>query len=431
MSTDPSVTSGNGTEAIEGGGEGDVRREDDEATTAAARRKKMAAYYDLIVETRGFKDDGCTSETSIQQVDLENLILKFLYHPVGPQVKLLYPEHITFLLKSIADLPPSFQSLDASQPWLLYWSLNALDLLHSLPPTIAQNVASTLAACQHPTGGYAGGIGQLAHLAATYAATRAIGIVGGPAFAITDRKKMLEFLLRIKQPDGSFISHDDGETDIRGAYCAIATAAILNILTPALVAGTAEWIGRCQTYEGGLGGFPGNEAHGGYAYCGVAALHILGRMDVIDIPALLHWLSQRQMVFEGGFQGRTNKLVDSCYSFWQGSVFPLVASATNGAALTSDHEWLFDPIALKHYVLHCCQDMSGGLRDKPGKGRDLYHTCYALSGLSLAQYTSDENPSSALSETDYPLAPLCPEHGFSKKKVAEALRYFGTLPNPP
>ena len=30
------------------------------------------------------------------------------------------------------------------------------------------------------------------------------------------------------------------------------------------------------------------------------------------------------MPFEGGFQGRTNKLVDGCYSFWQGGAFPLV-----------------------------------------------------------------------------------------------------------
>ena len=26
---------------------------------------------------------------------------------------------------------------------------------------------------------------------------------------------------------------------------------------------------------------------------------------------------RRQVRLEGGFQGRTNKLVDSCYSFWQ------------------------------------------------------------------------------------------------------------------
>ncbi len=28
---------------------------------------------------------------------------------------------------------------------------------------------------------------------------------------------------------------------------------------------------------------------------------------------------------EGGFNGRTNKLVDGCYSFWQGGIFPLLA----------------------------------------------------------------------------------------------------------
>ncbi len=32
-----------------------------------------------------------------------------------------------------------------------------------------------------------------------------------------------------------------------------------------------------QTHEGGLGGEPGNEAHGGYTYCGLAALCILNR----------------------------------------------------------------------------------------------------------------------------------------------------------
>ena len=30
------------------------------------------------------------------------------------------------------------------------------------------------------------------------------------------------------------------------------------------------------------------------------------------------------MKLEGGFQGRTNKLVDSCYSYWQGAAFVVV-----------------------------------------------------------------------------------------------------------
>ena len=32
----------------------------------------------------------------------------------------------------------------------------------------------------------------------------------------------------------------------------------------------------------------------------------------------------RQGLIEGGFMGRTNKLVDGCYSFWQGALFPLL-----------------------------------------------------------------------------------------------------------
>lgn len=33
------------------------------------------------------------------------------------------------------------------------------------------------------------------------------------------------------------------------------------------------------------------------------------------------------MRFEGGFQGRCNKLVDGCYSFWQAGVLPLLHRA--------------------------------------------------------------------------------------------------------
>jgi len=38
----------------------------------------------------------------------------------------------------------------------------------------------------------------------------------------------------------------------------------------------------------------------------------------LDMGALLGWLARRQQDSEGGFSGRTNKLVDACYSFWQG-----------------------------------------------------------------------------------------------------------------
>ena len=81
---------------------------------------------------------------------------------------------------------------------------------------------------------------------------------------------------------------------------------------------------RCQTYEGGFGATPGNEAHGGYTFCGLAALLFMGKERLCNEDRLLRWVCNKQMKVEGGFQGRTNKLVDACYSFWQGGVFPLI-----------------------------------------------------------------------------------------------------------
>jgi protein farnesyltransferase subunit beta len=46
--------------------------------------------------------------------------------------------------------------------------------------------------------------------------------------------------------------------------------------------GTPEWIVSCQSYEGGFGGCPGMEAHGGYSFCGLAALTLLGHTKLCD-----------------------------------------------------------------------------------------------------------------------------------------------------
>lgn len=42
------------------------------------------------------------------------------------------------------------------------------------------------------------------------------------------------------------------------------------------------------------------------------------------------------MVFEGGFQGRTNKLVDGCYSFWVGALIPLIQAVEKQKIIRDD-----------------------------------------------------------------------------------------------
>merc|ERR1712151_1198932 len=91
------------------------------------------------------------------------------------------------------------------------------------------------------------------------------------AYKGADRSKTYDFLMRMKSPQGGFMMHDQGETDMRGTYCALAVASMLNILTDELIDGVPEYVRRCQTWEGGIAGEEGLEAHGGYAYCGLAA----------------------------------------------------------------------------------------------------------------------------------------------------------------
>lgn len=91
-----------------------------------------------------------------------------------------------------------------------------------------------------------------------------------------------------------------------------------------VIEGVEKSIAECQTYEGGLTNVPGAEAHGGYTFCGVAALALINKLEILNIPRLLSWLSQRQIEHLGGFNGRTNKLVDSCYSYWVGATFNII-----------------------------------------------------------------------------------------------------------
>lgn len=59
---------------------------------------------------------------------------------------------------------------------------------------------------------------------------------------------------------------------------------------------------------------------GGSTFCGVAALALMRELDSTFSPSQLEglrrWCIQRQQT---GFQGRPNKAVDTCYSFWIGA----------------------------------------------------------------------------------------------------------------
>jgi protein farnesyltransferase subunit beta len=135
-------------------------------------------------------------------------------------------------------LSSSYASLDASRPWLIYWMTHALELLDSPYKELHASCVDTLSRCQHPNGGFGGGVQQFPHTAPTYAACLALVDIGTPeALESVDRCKLYSFLWRVKDSSGGFRVQEDGEMDTRGLYTALAVASLFDILTPELARG--------------------------------------------------------------------------------------------------------------------------------------------------------------------------------------------------
>jgi protein farnesyltransferase subunit beta len=494
------------------------------------------------------------TRTSTEQRAVESNILSFYetfltINQTFDELKLNREAHIQYLQKALRGLGGGWASLDASKPWLCYWITHSLELLDApFSPELTTNLINYLNKCQNPNGGFGGGPGQLPHLAPTFAAVSTLMLLNDDrAYKIINREKMKSFLLSLKLPNGAFMMHDQGESDTRSCYCAMVVASYLNILTPDLIEGTGEWLATCQTYEGGIGGEPGVEAHAGLAFCGLAALMIINKAHLIDLNRFIKWAVSRQMTSEGGFQGRANKVVDACYSYWGGGLFPLIdrllqmktqspntnANITNNSnvevhsptqtdligdeegakktkrnlrtsaismkslrdsmksgmsiteisesgealdevtrmnsvemrdwnpnesgvvseSMDEDEEideisiaenlinmkhrsesfdqrpagWLFNQKMLQQYLLTCAQEKNGGLRDKPGKSPDYYHTCYALSGISVAQHNALGLPPSVVGKSSNLLRPTDPLYNIGPEKLIRAFEYFSQL----
>ena len=327
---------------------------------------------------------------------------------------------------------------DGGQPWFLFWNTQSLELLglenFKLDLDVKKRCISYLEQCHNAeTGGFRGAPHLMSHVASSYAAVMAIvNISNEQAYNIVDIPKMKQYLMRVKNnfkvdPEssnmfgylspteqskiddndpskyigtipGSMAIHENGEMDIRGVYCSLVCADILGILedNKEFTDGVGDFLLGCQTYEGGFSCSPFGEAHGGYTFCALASFLILSRIgdksyEQINFDKLAEWLSNRQLAELGGFNGRINKLIDSCYSYWVGASFELmdILSQKQGSEMNIDGEWLFNQEALQGYLIICCQGVQGGLRDKPTKNPDIYHTCYSLSGMSVSQSKSN------------------------------------------
>lgn len=310
--------------------------------------------------------------------------------------KLYRKAHAKYALYSLGKqkLPSFFEN---QKTWIMYWLINTITMLDQKDfrqeedQVLKFEIIEFLKYFQKSDGGFAGAVKYATHHATTYAAVQAIGLLDcKEAYDIIDREAMKNYLLRTRHKSikGCVHIQEDGEIDLRANYIMLFVASLQNIQDDDLTDGVAEYIAQCQTYEGGLAPFPYAEAHAGYTYCGLAALAIQGKIDQINTMKLLEWLINKQCDLEGGFKGRTNKVVDSCYSFWVGACFSILNDYNKDKNQQFIYNYegslQFNQEALQKYVLWACQDLQGGLVDKPGKNVDYYHMNYSLSGFNLS-----------------------------------------------
>uniref|UniRef100_A0A8C0P5C4 Protein farnesyltransferase subunit beta n=1 Tax=Canis lupus familiaris TaxID=9615 RepID=A0A8C0P5C4_CANLF len=338
------------------------------------------------------QDDSVETVTSVEQAKVEEKIQdvfsSYKFNHLVPRLILQREKHFHYLKRGLRQLTDAYECLDASRPWLCYWILHSLELLDEPIP----QMVSTIYECPSPF--FGGGQGRHFQKLITNSFS---AIQGGSALV---------------------------PTSPAGCSLVDTNHSIFSSQSPP----------RCQNWEGGIGGVPGMEAHGGYTFCGLAALVILKKERYLNLKSLLQWVTSRQMRFEGGFQGRCNKLVDGCYSFWQAGLLPLLHRALHAQgdpALSMSH-WMFHQQALQEYILMCCQCPAGGLLDKPGKSRDFYHTCYCLSGLSIAQHFGSGAMlhDVVLGVPENALQPTHPVYNIGPDKVIQATMHFLQKPVP-
>ena len=173
----------------------------------------MRTHSELARER--FQEENVYTNSSLEQRSTEESCLRVLEKveacltdlddfPILNRLKT-----IPFLKKGLRDLSEGYECLDASRPWLVYWILHSLELLEEpLSEEEKSSIVKFLANCQDAEGGFAGGPGQLAHLAPTYAAVNSLVIIGTE---VTRRAQLLSTVIMRMMLSGSLQSGGQGE----------------------------------------------------------------------------------------------------------------------------------------------------------------------------------------------------------------------------
>jgi len=213
--------------------------------------------------------------------------------------------------------------------------------------------------------------------------TTGIGILKNTTGLVEHYKgHILKSLKPLQQSNGSFTActgQCGSESDMRFTFCAVAIAYMLGDRSMSSFdkRRTLEFIKNCRGYDGGFSLVEGQESHGGSTLCAVASLELMGELgNVLDgedgwRDQLVQWCVMKQ---KGGLVGRTNKVEDSCYSFWVGGTLKLLGK-----------EDLLDHGRMRDFLMRCQHPKFGGFGKAIGSFPDVLHSFYSLCWLSISK----------------------------------------------
>lgn len=217
---------------------------------------------------------------------------------------------------------------------------------------------------------------ECGHLAMTYTGLASLVILGDDLSRV-NRAAIIRGVKALQQEDGSFSATLAGsESDMRFVYCAACICYILQDWSGMDIERTMNYITRCMSYDYGIAQTPEVESHGGTTFCAVATLALMNQLETCftnkQLDGLRRWGLSRQI---SGFQGRPNKEVDTCYSFWLGALLKIL-----GVFEMVDYQ------QNKNYILSTQDPVVGGLSKWVDTTPDPLHTYMGLCGLSLMKF---------------------------------------------
>ncbi|KAH8173682.1 prenyltransferase and squalene oxidase repeat domain-containing protein [Sarocladium implicatum] len=338
-------------------------------------------------------------------------------------------------------LPTPYTSSDSTRLTFACFVICALNLLDEpLTPSERSDIRNWVLSLQHPDGGFCGSSTHAfsgrdtvkgdANLAATFFALILLAAASdgdkeaSAAYSGVNRSRLLRWLRKLQRKDGSlgqnlWEGRPVGGSDMRHCYLASSIRWMLgggsgqeegeDLDVESMVA----FIRRGQTYDGGLAESSQNESHGGYVYCGVAALAMLDR-DTNGTALrdgtprhddLIKFLAHRQfpymaaeeeaeaieedaenLIEQGlealsmaensceyvGYNGRWNKKADTCYCWWAGGALKLLDKVSFMKR---------DPS--RSYLLGITQHRIGGFSKTHGGPPDIFHSYLGLAALAV------------------------------------------------